>query len=446
MEPKQSFFKQVCALAVPITMQSMLQASFSIVDQIMIGQLGSTQVAGVGLAGKFSSLFTVLVSAIATVTGIMISQYLGQKRLQSVARSFYVNLFVAIVAAVLFTALCLFLPNQIMGIYTRDPATRQAAASYLSILSVTYLPLAGASLLSALLRCLGKAALPLYAGIAAALLNTSLNYILIFGALGFPAMGADGAALATAISQITNFLMILILYRHHSRKAGRAVPVQCRAVPFDRKQYAAMLLPLLFCEILWSLGENVYAVIYGHLGTDACAAMTLTNPIQGLMIGALCGFSQAAGIIIGKLLGNSQYEETYQAANKLLLYGFSVTLPLSLLLLLVRGPYTEIYQVNPAVKIQTCQILTVYALIAPFKVQNMILGGILRSGGRTRLVLWIDLIGTWGFGVPLGLLAAFALKYSIPCVYFILSLEECVRFGISLVVLRKRIWMRRLES
>ena len=208
-----------------------------------------------------------------------------------------------------------------------------------------------------------------------------------------------------------------------------------------------MLLPFLVCELMWSLGENVYAAIYGHLGTDACAAMTLTNPIQGLMIGALCGLSQAAGVVIGKLLGTGEYEEAYQAAKKLLLYGLAGSLALSVVLLIVKGLYVEIYRVEDSVKLLTCQILTVYALIAPFKVQNMILGGgIIRSGGKTRYTMWIDLIGTWGFGVPLGLLASFVLKLSIPYVYFLLSLEECVRFGISLVVLRKRKWMQQLET
>ena len=208
-----------------------------------------------------------------------------------------------------------------------------------------------------------------------------------------------------------------------------------------------MLLPILLCEWMWSLGENVYAAIYGHLGTDACAAMTLTNPIQALTTGALCGLAQAAGVIIGKRLGTGETEQAYAASKKLLWYGFAGSLMLSIFLLLIRGLYVDIYRVEPAVKSLTQQILVVYAPVAPFKIQNMILGGgILRSGGKTDSVMWIDLIGTWGFGVPLGLLSAFVLRLSIPYVYLLLSLEECVRFGISLVVLRKRSWMRRLET
>ena len=216
---------------------------------------------------------------------------------------------------------------------------------------------------------------------------------------------------------------------------------------FPWKRYAAILLPLLACEFLWSFGENVYAGIYGHMGTDASAAMTLINPIQGLMIGALCGLSQAAGVIVGKRLGEGSYEEAYSAAKKLILYGLTGAAALSAVIVLISPYYVQIYRVEPEVKALTRQILLAYALIAPFKVLNMIVsGGILRSGGKTGYVLAIDLLGTWGFGVPLGLLTAFVFKLSVPYVYFILSLEECVRFAVSLAVLRSRKWMRRLEA
>ena len=208
-----------------------------------------------------------------------------------------------------------------------------------------------------------------------------------------------------------------------------------------------MLLPLLACEVMWSLGENVYAAIYGHMSTDASAAMTLTNPVQGLVIGALCGLSQAAGVIIGKRLGSGDGEGAFWASKKLLLYGAVGAGVLSVTVVLLSGVYVNIYQVDGAVKAMTRQLLFAYALVAPFKVLNMILGGgILRSGGRTKYVMFIDLIGTWCFGVPLGLLGAFVLDLPVAGVYFLLSLEECIRFGISMVVFRRKKWMNRLEA
>lgn len=446
MADKAGFFKTVCSLAIPVALQSMLQSSFSMIDQIMIGQLGEVCVAGVGLAGKFASIYSVVISAIGAVAGIMIAQYLGQQNNAEVRRSFLVNLLLGMGIAGAFTVICALFPQQLMHIYTKDGATSQVAASYLLPLTATFIPMAGATLLSTAFRCAEKPLLPLWASILAACVNTGLNYILILGKLGFAAMGVTGAAIATAVSQWVNFLLMLLM-------TFRKLPIlkvsgaKAAAARLNWRQYSSMLLPLLVCEVVWSLGENAYAVIYGHMGTDASAAMTLSNPIQGLVIGALCGLSQAASVIVGKRLGSDDYEDAYGAAKKLLVYGAIGSVILSAVVVLSSGLYVEIYRVEAAVKMLTRQILVAYALVAPFKVLNMILGGgIIRSGGRTKYVMLIDLIGTWCLGVPLGLLAAFVLKLSIPCVYFMLSLEECIRFGISMVVFRKRKWMNRLEA
>ena len=447
MKTKDHFFKAVCTLAIPVALQSMLQSSFSMVDQIMIGQLGEINVAGVGLAGKFASIYSVVISAIGAVAGIMIAQYLGQKKRSEVRRSFFTNLLLGAGIAGMFMVICTLFPNQIMGAYTRDVQTRQAAAEYLMLISGTFVPMAGATLLSTLFRCLEKPRLPLYASILSALLNTGLNYIMIFGKLGISPMGVHGAAFATVISQCANFLLMLLMLSKNGflLKSNEREPTATLRMNWG--QYWSMLLPLLVCEVVWSLGENVYAAIYGHMSTDASAAMTLTNPIQGLVIGALCGLSQAASVIIGKHLGSGENEEAYWSAKKLMLYGAIGSALLSVIVMIASKAYVGIYQVDNAVKTMTMQILFAYAIVVPFKVLNMILGGgIIRSGGRTKYVMFIDMVGTWCFGVPLGLLSAFVWKLSIPYVYFLLSLEECIRFGISLIVFRRRKWMNQLEA
>ena len=447
MKTKDHFFKAVCTLAIPVALQSMLQSSFSMVDQIMIGQLGEINVAGVGLAGKFASIYSVVISAIGAVAGIMIAQYLGQKNRSEVRRSFFTNLLLGAGIAGMFMVICTLFPNQIMGAYTKDVQTRQAAAEYLMLVSGTFVPMAGATLLSTLFRCLEKPRLPLYASILSALLNTGLNYILIFGKLGISPMGVRGAAFATVISQCANFLLMFLMLSQNGSllKSNEGEPTV--TLRMNWKQYWSMLLPLLVCEVVWSLGENVYAAIYGHMSTDASAAMTLTNPIQGLVIGALCGLSQAASVIIGKHLGSGENEEAYWSAKKLLVYGAIGSVFLSIIVIFTSKAYVGIYQVDNVVKAMTVQILFAYAIVVPFKVLNMILGGgIIRSGGRTKYVMFIDMVGTWCFGVPLGLLSAFVWKLSIPYVYFLLSLEECIRFGISLIVFRRRKWMNQLEA
>ncbi|MBO5169864.1 MAG: MATE family efflux transporter [Oscillospiraceae bacterium] len=447
MKNRESFFKTVCSLAVPVALQSMLQSSFSMVDQIMIGQLGGVSVAGVGLAGKFASIYSVIISAVAAVAGIMLSQYLGQNNRRAARRGFCVNLLLGVGIAACFSFVCARFPERIMGVYTADGATGKTAAAYMAILSGTFLPMAGAALLSTAFRCMERPRVPLYASMLSAALNTGLNYLLIFGRLGFPAMGAEGAAIATVIAQLANVLLMLAmvpkrLFQLQSGEKGNGP-----RTGLNWRQYLSMLLPLLVCEVVWSLGENVYAAIYGRMGTDAAAAMTLINPIQGLVIGALCGLSQAAGILVGKRLGSGDYPGAYAAGEKLLLYGAAGALILSAAVVLTSGVYVEIYRVSEGVKAMTRQILLVYAFVAPVKVLNMILGGgIIRSGGRTKYVMLIDLIGTWCFGVPLGLLAAFVLGLSIPYVYLLLSLEEGARLGMSMLVFRGKKWMNRLEA
>lgn len=444
MKQQTNFFKSVCHIAIPVALQSMLQSSFSIVDQIMIGQLGSTNIAGVGLAGKFSWIFSVIVAAIGTVAGIMIAQYIGQKNQQEIRRSFYINLALAVLFALSFTIVCICLPQTIMRLYTNDTTTLTASVEYLQTIAWTFLPLAGITLVSTLLRCLEKAQFPLYASIGAALLNTGLNYVFIFGKFGFPILGIKGAAIATVISQFGNLFALLIMLSKY-RTILQKNDIAPSPSTFNRKEYLKILLPLLICEFMWSLGENVYAAIYAHIGTDSSAAMILINPIQGLLIGALSGLSQAAGIIVGKKLGSQDFDDAYASSKKLLVYGLISAILLSFMVISTRMYYVEIYQVQDTVKVLTAQILIAFAIIAPFKVLNMILGGgILRSGGKTKYSMCIDLIGTWLVGVPIGLICAFLLTLPVTCVYFFLSLEECVRFIISLIVFRQKKWMQSL--
>ncbi len=444
-KPENNFLKEVCVVAIPVALQCMLQSSFSIVDQIMIGQLGRINIAAIGLAGKFSSIFSVVVAAVGAVTGIMISQYIGSGQRDEADKSLALNLLIAALIALFFSMVCFLVPDKIMRIYSTDEQTIRVAANYLRIVAISFIPIAGTTCISTMLRCMEKAGIPLLATIIAAVFNTGLNYLLIFGKCGFSRMEVTGAAIATVIAGCINFILILsgffYIYRLKKRKFHFSVHLE----KMSGKQYIFILFPILITEFLWSLGENVYAAIYGHLGTDNCAAMTLTNPIQGLMIGALSGLAQAAGILIGKLLGSKDYDKAYQQSKRLVAYGLAGSIVLSILLIILKPFYVDIYQVSDEVKAVAEQLLFVFAIVSPVKVLNMILGGgILRSGGKTRIIMVIDIIGTWGFGVPLGCLSAFVFELPIAYVYFILSLEEVVRLVISFVVFRKRKWMQSL--
>lgn len=446
---KSGFGVDMLSIALPVTLQSLLQSSFGMVDQIMIGQLGSESIAGIGLGGKFASLYTVVLGAVAAAAGIMAAQYVGAKDERGVGRSFYLNLLVGLLLACGFLTVCGLVPENMMSLYTRDEGVRLSAAGYLQLYAISFPLTAISTIMTVFLRCVGKAVFPLAASFCSVILNTGLNYLLIFGKGGFPAMGVQGAAAASVIAQMAAFVVTAVYFcRDDSFRSygnGGKIFTALRMTGGEWKQYLGILAPILICEFMWSLGENMYAVIYGRMGTMSCAAMTMTGPVQGLMIGLLSGVSQAAGIMIGRQLGEGAYEAAYRDAGKLMDCGFAGSVILSLLLVLLGKPYVALYHVEPQVQSMTYLILLSFAIISPIKVQNMILGGgIIRSGGMTRYVMWIDMIGTWLFGVPLGFLAAFVWKLPIPQVYFILSLEEAVRFLISVMVFRKKSWMRRL--
>lgn len=441
---KREFQKELLEIAVPVTLQCLMQSSFSVVDQIMAGQLGSISIAGIGLGGKFASVYSVVTAAVASVAGIMIAQYIGRKDDEEAGRSFYTNLAVSLILAAVFGSLSMMIPSRILGLYTNDEAAVREGAAYLGIYALGFLPVAVTSVFSAYLRCAGAAKVPLYAGIFAGAANTVLNYILIFGKAGFPAMGVKGAAWASVAAQVSGCILTVILFFILYRKNSWKIPFVIRMDKVHMKQYLLILMPLLVSEFFWSLGENVYASVYGHVGTKAFAAMTLTNPLQALVMGALSGVSQAAGVMMGKRLGADDMESAYRDAKRLMYTGLVCSILLSVLVVVFSKYYVLIFQVEDDVRLLTRGLLMAYAFVAPVKVQNMILGGILRSGGKTTFVMWIDMIGTWIFGVPLGLLAAFVFRLPIAAVYFVLSMEECVRVIISLVIFRRRKWMRTL--
>ena len=430
------FKKSLVKVALPITFQSLLASSFSVVDTLMLGSLGSTVVAATTLGGKFASFFSVIISAIISVSGIMISQYIGKKNREGEKSSFNITLIFLSIVILLFIVPSLFFPMCVMKLYTSDTTTIIEASKYLKIIAPGFFFQGLSLLLSTLLRCYERALFPLYSSFIAALINSGLNYYFIY----VEKLGIEGAAIATLISQIMSFILVFLpsikILAKNEEKACYSKYM---------KSFMKILLPILFCEFFWGLGENVYASVYGHLGRDSAASYGLTGPIQSLFIGSLTGLSQASGILIGKELGKKDFEKAYNNSKSVILTSFVISIALSFVIIVIRKLYISLYNVEPNVVEITYKTLLVYGLIAPVKVLNMVIGGgIIRSGGRTDLSMYVDLIGTWGFGVPLALITSRVFSLPLYWVYFFLSLEEVVRLIMVIRIFRKKKWMESL--
>ena len=436
------FMKSLCKIAIPVTLQSMLQASFSIVDQIMIGQLGETNISAVGLCGNFSLIFSVVIGAVSTVAGILIAQFIGAEDIKEAWSSFDLSLICGIIISTLFLLAAGVLPLHILKLYTKDMSIINTGAVYFRIVAFSYIPMAVSNILSAWLRCREHATIPFLASFGAVAVNTGLNYLLIFGKSGLPCMGIKGAAIATLISQLFNLIFIVIGFIYSIRKDGDKPVLSLHFKKLTIRDYLIMIMPILVSEFLWSLGQNVESAVYGHLGISNLAAYTLTCPIQGLIVGALSGLSAAAGVMIGKRLGGKEYDEAYEESKKIMYAGLIGSLVVSALLILLAGEYTGLYRVDYSVKELGKILLIIFALYAPVKVENMILGGgIIRSGGNTKIIMVIDIVGTWCIGIPLCLLAAYIFKWGIVGVYTLLTTEEIFRLVVSLIIFKRRKWM-----
>jgi len=447
MTDKKRFYKNMAGIAIPITIQSLFQASLSLIDQIMIGHLGSDNIAGVGLGAKFASLFVVTVTAIVTVAGIMITQYRGSKNEKGVSDSFFINLYLALFATILFTLISTMIPNLVMNLYSNDNSTIEASVTYLRITAFGFLPMTATLMISALLRNVEYAKYPMYASVISVILNTFLNYVLILGKLGFPKLGLAGAALATTLARVVEFIFILIMFIIVKNKLKLKLHIRFYYKKDFITKVCKILLPILVCEFLWSLGENVYAIIYGHIGTEACAAMTLTYPIQSLMIGVFTGVASASAILIGKRLGENNNKFAYEESILFIKLTLAVSIIMGVLIAILGKYYVLLFNVSDSVRKMTENIFYAYALVFSAKVMNMVLGGgILRSGGKTKNIMFLNIFGTWCIGVPLGIITSYVFNLPIYYVYFFLSIEEFVRLLLGVILFRSKKWIHNVTE
>ena len=439
---EKRFLMEVMNISIPVALQSMLQSSFSMIDQVMVGQLGDQSVAAVEIASKPGFIYAFLISAISTITAIMTSQYIGKNNREAEEKTLCINLLVMFIVGSCFLLAFSIFRNSFISLFSNDHPVEQRGIEYLQVIVLTFIPLGICNILSVPLRCHNHSMWPLYIGIFTALVNTFFNFCLIFGHFGAPSLGVQGAAIASVISQMVGaFLTLVCIYKLYGR-----INISLRLDQKGYQQYFKMLLPIAFSECLWAVGQSVNTYVYGHMGTNELAGMSLTGAIQGLTIGALSGLAQAAGILIGKRLGRNEYDEAYSESIRICEFGFIGSVVLSLMIVLLRSSYVGVFQVSPSAKSIGEKILLVFAFLMPAKVLNMILGGgVIRSGGKTKYIMMIDILGTWFIGVPLAVFTGLFLKLSIVWVYLILSQEEMVRLLLTAYMFRSRKWMNTIS-
>ena len=443
------FYSRMLALAVPIALQNMLASCAGLVDTAMVARLGNAATAAVGIGGKWIMILQMISFGICSGGSVLISQYWGAGEHKGVRRAYSVGMYLCLAAAAVYTVVLALCPYKMMCLFTQEEPVRQAGVQYLSVVRWGLLPWAFANIANMARRCVEDVRTPLVISTVAVCVNTFFNWCLIYGRLGLPQMGLRGAAMATVISHCVQAALVILvgLKQKHFTLFGLN---ELRGIsrPFMKK-YFHIALPVIINETLWCVGFNLYAVIYARQGSDNYAAYTLYSAIEQLVFVFFIGACNACAIMIGKSIGQGLLEDAKAIARKMLGVFVCMGAVLGTCLLLLRWPIINLMGVESAYTARmTAGILAFYCCWCPLRQLNYVLVvGILRSGGDTRVSAMLDVGVTLCWGVPVAFLLAYVLKvpfFWLVCGSFVA--EDVVKLPLCLLRLRSGKWIHSLTG
>ena len=440
------FLKTIIRTAFPIAMQFFLASAVNLIDVVMIGSLGDAAVAASGGANQIFFLLNLMLFGINSGASVFLSQFWGTRDLRNVRRTMGMMYLLGSVAVTLFTLGAVLVPQFLVGFYVHEEPALSLGASYLRIVGISYPVTALSMILSMVCRCTGDVSLPTRASMLSIGLNVGGNALLIFGLCGFPALGLDGAAIATAIARTAECLFLVIaIYR---RKLPGAASLR-ELFAFDRNfvtKYIKTAWPVLLNEILWSTGISLYSVAYGMLGTAALAAVQISNTAIQLVTVFTRGLSNACGIYIGRTVGAGDREKAIDYG-----YRFSILLPATgmvtcLVMIVIHPLILMLYQVTPETLALAKTLLILQSLQMILKSDSMVLVvGIFRAAGDTLFACLLDTGSVWLVGVPMAFLG---VKLGLPLwgLSMLIFLDDIAKVTVGFVHLFKEKWVKNVTA
>ena len=456
------FLGKVVTIALPVSLQNLLNTVTNMIDTIMIGSLGASALAAVGLANKYFFVFGLLVFGICSGSGVLAAQFYGNRDVRNIRKVLGLTVIMATVGAIVFMLPCFFTPDVVMRIFTNSADAQKLGIIYLRIVVFTYWFTAVNVAMTQIMRTVGEAKKPVYTSILAIAANIFLNYTLIFGHFGAPRLGVAGAAIATLAARIIEFISLLLVisfvrvpagYDRHARPDKREEQYIFRCSlseltgwsrPFIRS-YFSTSIPVICNEFMWGLGTTLYSVAYGRMGDNAVAAITISSTIEELVMVLWFGLSSATAVILGNELGAGKLSEAEDHAAKFCTICVVMSVLMMGILLLMRRPLLSLFAVGPEVEDLTLKILGVLIIVfIPKMLNTIIVVGILRSGGDTKWCLFIDTSGVWLVGVPLAFLGALVWHLPVYIVYFLVCIEEIYKSVFGLWRVKRKKWLRNI--
>lgn len=441
----KKFIRKTIAITIPIALQALLNTSLNLVDTVMIGSLGQKSIAAVGLANKVFFVFTLLLFGIVSGSSILTAQYFGKRDIKSIRKVLGMSLGMGLIGSLIFVIPSLICPEVVMSIFTPNEETIKIGAGYLAIVAISYPLTAITNVYVALLRGVNQVKAPVIITLISIFIKVILNYILIFGHLGMPALGVQGEAIATLIARTVECICILsIVYFQNGPAAAKLKEL----FAFDKifiKLYFITVSPVIINEFMWGLGVTMYSVVYGRMGDEAVAAITITQIVEQIITVIFQGISAATAVILGNELGANKLEEAKTHAKYFIILQFISALIMMMICFVIRNPLINLFNVSEVVGSNISNCLIVFIIYLPFKVFNWVnIVGILRSGGDTKVALMLDISGVWCVGIPLAFLGGILLQVPIYLVYAMVALEEVYKFILGFRRYKQKVWLRNL--
>lgn len=441
-ERKRSLRKEIVRLALPIALQQFMTALVGACDAIMLGKLSQDAMSAVSLATQVTFVFNLFMFAFMAGENMFVAQYYGKGDYTGISRVFSLVTKICGCIAVVFLAGTLFFPEQLMRILTNEETLIVLGSEYLRVIGISYVFSGIAQTFLAIMKNCGAVNMSTLINGVMVILNIALNAVFIFGLSGFPKMGIKGAALATVLATVVQFLWSVgyVLCRIRAVKFSLR---SCEKKLFGR--FWQKTVPLLINNLAWGIGFSMYSVIMGHLGTDAVAANGIANISKNLVVCFCLGLGNAGSIIVGNRLGADRLQEAKEVGETLTKTAIIAGIVSGLVLIALSPFITKMVDLTPTARGYLQKMLLICSYyIAGKSVNCMTIGGIFAAGGDSKFGMLCDSVTLWCIIVPLGCICAFILKLPVMVVYFVLNLDEIIKLPVVYKHYKKYKWIKNL--
>lgn len=443
----RTLYNRLYSIALPIALQNIISFSVGLADNVMVGSLGEVAISGVYLCNQIQVMLQMLINGVGTALLVLAAQYWGKKDKASVKSIIGIALKGAILCGVLFFVIMFFFPEQILSLYSNDAQVIKEAMKYLRIICFTYLFFSISSVLIAALRSIDTVNIGLYISIIGFILNVTLNWILIFGKLGAPALGIQGAAIATLITRVVECTFVIVYVLVIDKKLQYKIQDLLRHHQILFKDYIKYGMPIIMGDIIWGLNLTVQGGIVGRLGSSSIAAVSIANTIFSVISVGVYGTANASSVIIGNTVGEGDIPKIKRYTKKLQLIFLGVGIITGIVLFLIKDFITLIYQVEGETLIMARSLLIVLSItVVGTAYQMSTLTGIVRAGGATHFVFVNDTIFVWGIVIPLSMFVAFVIKAPTWVVFLCLKSDQILKCAVAVVKVNRYRWIKKLTQ